>query len=210
MKTIVCFGDSNTWGYIPQSGLRYAYDERWPGVVQGQLMADVRVIEEGLNGRTTSFDEPFRDGRNGSKALPAILESHRPLDLLIIALGANDVQPLYNASGYDSARGLEKLIEIGKRSEASPEGTAPDILVIAPTRFNQSCEVVKRLLPGTEEKFSLLLEEYRRVAEANACHYLDSNDVISLSEVDGVHMDAPNHKRLGNAVAEAIQRTLKL
>ncbi len=210
MKTIVCFGDSNTWGYTPGTGLRYSYDERWPGVLQGQLATHVRVIEEGLNGRTTAFDEPFRSGRDGSEALPSILETHRPLDLLIIALGANDLQPLYNASGYDSARRLEKLIEISKHSEAGSENNAPNILVIAPTRFNPSCEVVNRLLPGAIAKFSTLLEEYRRVTEANACHYFDSNDVMIVSEVDGVHIDASNHKKLGMAVADKVKNIFKL
>ena len=210
MKTILCFGDSNTWGYTPETGLRYSFEERWPGVLQGQLATHVRVIEEGLNGRTTAFDEPFRTGRDGSEALPSFLESHQPLDLLIIALGANDLQPLYNASGYDSARGLEKLIEISKRSEAGPESRAPEILVIAPTRFNPSCEIVKRLLPDAVEKFSTLLEEYRRVAEANACHYFDSNDVMVVSEVDGVHIDAPNHTKLGMAVTDKVKNIFKL
>ena len=210
MKTIVCFGDSNTWGYTPDTGLRYAYDKRWPGVLQGQLATHVRVIEEGLNGRTTSFDEPFRSDRDGSAALPSILETHRPLDLLIIALGANDLQPLYNASGYDSARGLEKLIEISKRSEAGPESNTPEILVIAPTRFNQSCEVVKRLLVGTDTKFAVLLEEYQRVTEATTCHYFDSNDVIVVSKVDGVHIDASNHKKLGMAVANKVKSIFRI
>jgi len=210
MKTIVCFGDSNTWGYTPETGQRYAYGERWPGVLQGQLDTHVRVIEEGLNGRTTSFDEPFRSDRDGSAALPSTLESHRPLDLLIIALGANDLQPLYNASGYDSARGLEKLIDIGMRSEAGPESSAPDILIIAPTRFNPSCEVVKRLLPDTGAKFATLLEEYRRVTEATACHYFDSNDVIVVSEIDGVHIDASNHIQLGMAVADKVKSIFAL
>ncbi|HIA14271.1 MAG TPA: hydrolase [Nitrospirales bacterium] len=210
MKTIVCFGDSNTWGYTPETGFRYAYEERWPGVLQGQLATHVRVIEEGLNGRTTAFDEPFRSGRDGSEALPSILESHRPLDLLIIALGANDLQPLYNASGYDSARGLEKLIQILKRNDAGPESSAPEILVIAPTRFNPSCEVVKRLLPGAETKFSTLLEEYRKVTEANACHYFDSNEVMVVSEVDGVHIDAPNHRKLGMAVTDKVKSIFRL
>tara|TARA_B100000315_G_scaffold172000_1_gene160500 strand:+ start:836 stop:1468 length:633 start_codon:yes stop_codon:yes gene_type:complete len=210
MKTIVCFGDSNTWGYIPETGLRYLYNQRWPGVLQGELSHHVRVVEEGLNGRTTSFDEPFRSGRDGSVALPLILESHRPLDLLIIALGANDLQPFYNVSGHDSAHGLEKLIEIGKRSEAGPENSAPEILCIAPTRFNQSCEVVKRLFVGTDEKISVLLEEYKRVTSIAVCHYFDSNDIIVVSECDGVHIDALNHKKLGKAIAGKIQSIFNL
>ncbi len=210
MKTIVCFGDSNTWGYTPETGCRYAYKTRWPGVLQGHLATHVRIIEEGLNGRTTAFDEPFRSGRDGSEALPSILESHQPLDLLIIALGANDLQPLYNASGYDSARGLEKLIKIAQCSEAGPDSDALKILVVAPTRFNPSCKVVKKLLPGANEKFSALLEEYRRVTEANTCHYFDSNEVMVVSAVDGVHIDASNHKKLGMAVADKVKSIFKL
>ena len=210
MKTVVCFGDSNTWGYTPETGFRYSFDERWPGVVQGQLTTQVRIIEEGLNGRTTAFDEPFRTGRDGSKALLPTLESHRPLDLLIIALGANDLQPLYSATGYDSGRGLEKLIAIAKRSKAGPNERAPEILVIAPTRFDPSCEVVKRLLPGAEPKFSALLDEYKTVTTSNTCHYMDSNECIVVSTVDGVHIDASNQKKLGLAVAKKTKHILNL
>ena len=208
MKTVVCFGDSNTWGYTPQTGERYPYEDRWTGILQEQLVGHIRVIEEGLNGRTTSFDEPFRSDRNGCKALPSILETHNPLDLLIIALGANDLQPLYNASGYDSARGLGQLIELAKLNKISFGLQTQEVLIIGPTKFDQSSEIVQRLLPNTEEKFFSLLQEYEEIAKIHSCHYINSNEVIAVSNIDGVHIDRESHKKLGLVIAEKIRNFL--
>src|SRR3954462_1773041 len=98
MKTIVCFGDSNTWGYDPASNGRFGPTNRWTGVLQTALGSDYRVIEEGLNGRTTTVDDPIHDHRNGRHYLPPCLESHAPFDLVTIMLGTNDLKARFNSS----------------------------------------------------------------------------------------------------------------
>jgi lysophospholipase L1-like esterase len=91
-KSVLCFGDSITWGYVPLTAGRLLRAERWPGILQKSLGESYYVIKEGLNGRASVFDEPFRDGRNARTTLLAVLESHAPLDLLIIMLGTNDLR----------------------------------------------------------------------------------------------------------------------
>ena len=113
IKRLLCFGDSNTWGYVPATtGERYEWKTRWPGVVQQKLGSDYAVIEEALNGRTTVWDDPMKPDRNGSKQLPIILETHTPIDLVIIALGVNDLTHHFHLNAIDIALGVGTLAEI--------------------------------------------------------------------------------------------------
>src|SRR5512143_1112361 len=112
MQTILCFGDSNTWGYNPETAERYPPDVRWTGVLQQKLGAQYRVIEEGLNGRTTVWDDPVQPGRNGRIYLGPCLESHRPLDAVVLFLGLNDLKVRFSATAEDIAKGAGALVEI--------------------------------------------------------------------------------------------------
>ena len=109
MKNILCYGDSNTWGFIPGSGKRYTEDIRWTGLLQRGLGHGYQVIEAGVNGRTTSFDDPFCNYLNGWKSLPYSLLSAKPVDLLIISLGTNDLK-FTDARG--SSKGIEAIINL--------------------------------------------------------------------------------------------------
>jgi lysophospholipase L1-like esterase len=94
MKTVLCYGDSLTWGYDPEGPGRHAHADRWPSVLQAALGPDVTVIAEGLNGRTSAFDDHLGSAdRNGARLLPTVLTTHSPLDLVILFLGANDMKP---------------------------------------------------------------------------------------------------------------------
>lgn len=181
MKTILCFGDSNTWGYDAKTKSRHPRNIRWTGKLQEKLEGFAHVIEEGLNGRTTMFDEPIRDGRNASKYLGILIESHSPLDLIIISLGANDLKPIYNSSGYYSALGIKKLIKIIR--ETANGSINPEILIITPTLFSHFDQFTKERFSGGKEKFSLLIYEYERIAKEEEVHFLDSNKYIVNSGV---------------------------
>ena len=98
MKTVLCYGDSNTWGYIGGTGERFAPEVRWPGVLQAALGGAYRVIEEGLNGRTTVFDDSIEEGRNGETYLRPCLQTHAPIDLVILMLGTNDLKRRFSLS----------------------------------------------------------------------------------------------------------------
>ena len=136
MKQILCFGDSNTWGLIPKTNKRYEWGVRWTSLLNESLNdkkeGGYRVIEEGLCGRTTVFDDPLRDGRNGVKILPTILETHNPVDIVIIMLGTNDCKTVYNASAEFIGQGVKRLI--GQVKNYIPDSK---ILVISPIHLGE-------------------------------------------------------------------------
>ena len=110
MKTILCYGDSNTWGYNAVLGGRFAYEIRWTTRVAEFLGKDYRIIDEGLCGRTTSFDDPLTYGLNGLSTLEPIIKSHSPLDLLVVMLGTNDCKGYFGATARNIMEGLRRLV----------------------------------------------------------------------------------------------------
>src|SRR5262249_19027184 len=166
MKTILCFGDSNTWGYDPVTGGRFPGEVRWPGVLRQALGSEYEVIEEGLPGRTTVFDDPLEEYKRGKDYLLPCLRSHAPLDLVLILLGTNDLQTLYAASALDSALGCDALLTVVQRSEAGPGGVVPEALLIAPPPVKAVPEPWDEAFAGAEQKSRRLAEHYQRIAEA--------------------------------------------
>ena len=142
MKTIICFGDSNTYGRDPVNKGRLDKKTRWPGVLQDTLGAEYDVIEEGLNGRTTVWDDPVRGGpkRNGSLYLLPCLESHAPINLLVMMLGTNDLKARFAVTPYDIGESMGALIEIAQNSQCGWNGNRPDILIMAPPPLGELTE----------------------------------------------------------------------
>ncbi len=134
MRHILCFGDSNTWGYIPGSlGDRLPFPQRLAGVIQNALGDVYRVIEEGLNGRTTAFEDPLNDDRCGKKHLPMLLQSHAPIDLINVMLGTNgSLKHHLNLAAEDVALGMAALIDMIETSGAGLNGIPPKILLVCP------------------------------------------------------------------------------
>ena len=137
MQTVLCYGDSNTHGTLPMASLeatgRLGPDERWPGVLAKTLGPSWRVVEEGLPGRTTVHPDPIEGvHKNGLAALPVALESHRPLDLVILMLGTNDLKARFSLVPEDIAAGVERLVLAIRASEAGPGLAAPRLLLVAP------------------------------------------------------------------------------
>ena len=208
MKNILCFGDSNTWGYSPLDGSRYSQDIRWTGVLQRSLGSDYRVIEEGLNGRTTFISEDERPLRSGSDVLPIILESHRPLDLAIIMLGTNDLKLEFNLTVAEIAQGAKTLCELVMNSEYL-EDHPPEILLISPTHIGHN------ILPEDKEFFdqargkSLQFAElFEKAAAELGIHFLDAAKIVKVSEVDGVHWDADQHIKFGELLSGLTQKII--
>jgi lysophospholipase L1-like esterase len=206
MQTILCFGDSNTWGYNPETAERYAPDVRWTGVLARKLGAGFRVIEEGLNGRTSVWEDPLHPGRNGSRYLGPCLESHRPLDLVVLFLGLNDLKKRFSASADDIAKGVGVLAEMVARSGAGPGGAAPRMLLVAPppvgrlTGFAEAFE-------GSVERSRRVAEHLRPIARQIGCDFLDAAEHVCFSDVDGIHFDAAAHAALGAAFAARIRES---
>lgn len=201
MTTILCYGDSITWGYIPGNLGRYALEKRWPTVLQEEIGKEFHVVAEGLCGRYTVHDEPYRVGRNGAALLQPILETHSPVDLLIILLGTNDVLHHAGLSAFDAARGAEVLAKIALASETGPSAAAPKVMIISPPRIRTLSSELLELChgdPSGSENFSRV---FRRLAEARKLFFLDAAAVVEPSRVDGVHLDESGLSALGKAVA---------
>lgn len=207
MHEILCFGDSNTWGYSPAGDGRFPRDVRWTGVLQAQLGNSARVIEEGLNGRTTVWDDPIEGDKNGLRHLPSLLESHAPLDLVVIMLGTNDLKKRFSVTAWDIAASVDRLAGIVLASASGPGGRPPKLLLVAPpplARLSQWAE----MLEGGTEKSRLLAPRYRAVADERGCAFLDAGSIIRTSDRDGVHFEADAHAALGKAVAAEVRRIL--
>jgi lysophospholipase L1-like esterase len=204
MKTILCFGDSNTWGFVPGTGERYSLEVRWPGVLQGLLGSGYRVLEEGLNGRTTVWEDPLLPGRNGSQYLAPCLESHRPLDLVILALGTNDLKRRFSASAEDIARGVGVLLGIVARSGAGIDGGPPAVLVLAPPPLGR-LSAYAEAFEGALGRSLRLAGFVKQIAAETGCGFLDISACAAVSDVDGVHFDTAAHAALGRGVARRVR-----
>jgi lysophospholipase L1-like esterase len=208
MKTVLCYGDSNTWGSDPETGERFAPGVRWPGVLAGELGDGFRVIEEGLSGRTTVRDDPIEGAhKNGRTYLRACLESHKPIDLVTIMLGTNDLKERFAASASDVAQGAASLAEMALTSGCGPDGGAPVVLLISPPPVGKLTDMAE-MFEGAEEKSARFAGHYGRFAEQYGCGFLDAGAVISSSDVDGIHLEADEHRKLGWAVAARVKKAL--
>ena len=181
---ILCYGDSNTFGYIPGRGGRYNCHTRWPGRLQELLGSEYQVMEEGLCGRTTAFEDVTEPGRNGLDRIRDAVERSLPLDVLVIMLGSNDCKAQFGASAQEIAGGLEQVAAQARGGEAS----GFRVLLVA---INVSKE---------------LAEAYEALAGKCGCDFLDGSKVTHVSEIDGLHLDAEGHGRLAEAVVKYLQK----
>ena len=205
MRTILCYGDSNTWGSDPGTGERFPEEVRWPGVLRRALGEGYHVIEEGLPGRTTVREDPIEgDHKDGRAYLRPCLESHRPVDLVTIMLGTNDLKERFGSSASDIAQGAASLAEMALRSGCGPDGGAPVVLIVAPPPVGRLTDMAQ-MFAGSEDKSRGFPGHYRYFAERSGCEFLDTAEVIVSSDVDGIHLDAGEHRKLGEAVAARIR-----
>jgi lysophospholipase L1-like esterase len=208
-KTVLCYGDSITWGYNPVNQDRMTANERWSGVLGKGLGYKYKVIEEGLNGRTTVWDDPLNHGfKNGLKYLIPCLDTHRPVDLCILLLGTNDMKKRFSLSAMEIARGIKVLIEVIKKSEAGPRGMAPKILLLAPpyiSKFNGFSEEFENAYHISRN----LPDLYAQIASDYGCEFIDTSKIIVASELDGVHPDVNEHIKLGNVVVEVVKEIME-
>jgi lysophospholipase L1-like esterase len=207
MKTILCYGDSNTWGYSPSTQDRYGRDERWGGVLRNALSEGYLVIEEGLGGRTTVWDDPIEGiHKNGKTYLTPCLESHQPIDLVVVLLGTNDLKQRFGVGASDIAKGAGVLVQIVQKSETGPNDEAPTVLLLAPPPTAELAGTdFAEMFKGAEEKSKHFSREFRLIAEELGCEFLDTADVITSSQIDAIHLDTEEHRKLGQAVAARVR-----
>jgi lysophospholipase L1-like esterase len=207
MPVIVVFGDSNTWGSDPATGGRFPRPQRWPSVLQRELGPDFEVIAEGLRGRTTVHDDPIEPYRCGADALPPCLMSHAPADLVILALGCNDLKKRFSLSPFDIAEGAARLIFLARAYGEGPDARPPKILLVAPPPIAK-LSAYAEMFEGGAETSRLLGERFRAVAEREGVAFLDAGQVIRCSDRDGIHYEADQHELLGRSAAKAVRSAL--
>ncbi|SDZ17333.1 Lysophospholipase L1 [Jannaschia faecimaris] len=209
--TILVFGDSNSHGTMPLAKLggvdRHPKSARWPDVMAQAL--ELEVVSEGHPGRTTVHDDPI-DGafKNGMRALPAILESHRPLELVIIMLGTNDCKARFGLRGWDIAAGVGKLAQVVQASNAGPGGDAPRVMLVAPVPVEES-GVLAEMFQGGRARSRAIAPALRDEAARLGCAFFDAGRVAHVDIMDGVHMDAAAQATLGLAMADAVALVMK-
>lgn len=206
-KVIVCYGDSNTWGDVPNEERRYASNVRWPGVLQDILGNDYEVVNEGLCGRTFKVIEPGKEHRSGIDHLRSILQTNEPTDLVTIMLGTNDLKNTFGLSAEEIAHHLRETIEFIQNEKTGPNESAPQILIICPTPVATPIngDLDERMI-GAHETSLKLPPLYKKVAEEFGCLYLNAGDFISLENTDGYHLAEKDHKALGEKVAEIVKQ----
>ena len=211
MRRILCYGDSNTWGYTAGTGVRYAHDVRWTGVLQRELGEEYKVLEEGLNGRTSVFDNPFSPWRSGIDYLMPCLITHKPIDVIVVMLGTNDLRWTTAFGASEGVRRIVKQIKWAAHLEESSDIFADQtrILVVSPILAHEvmkhSANEFHHVYPERSREFA---KHFAKMAEETGCDFLDAAVYAEPSEVDGLHMTKESHERLGVAIAKKVQEML--
>jgi lysophospholipase L1-like esterase len=207
-KTILCYGDSNTWGFVPGSqGDRFDWEVRWPGVLQSELGSKYRIVEEGLSGRTTVLDNPLEPYRSGREYLIPCLQSHRPLDLVVIFLGTNDLYDRYSLPALDIARAAASLGLITRGSGTGPGFGAPAVLLCSLPRLGDTSTLADTY-SGGHAKTADLPRCFRLAASEVDIPLVDLSETVVYDDADGVHLNPAGHRAVALAVAEAARAIL--
>lgn len=204
LARILCFGDSNTWGYSPKDGSRYPVHVRWTGTLQSLLGNGYQIIEEGLNGRTTDLDYSNRLGRNGRQYLIPCLDSHAPLDYVILNLGANDTKAKFTRSPEDICAATEGLIKIIQGEGLENPSPAVKIVLIAPSAIQEGVGIYGDRLAGATRKTVALVALYRALAMKYGLLFVDLSHIMP-SLIDGVHLSEEAHKTIAEILYETIR-----
>lgn len=200
MKNILCYGDSNTWGYDSENDSRFSWRERYPGILSENLGADYHVEENGLCGRTTQYESNIEPFVNGQKGAMFCAEVHHPLDYAVIMLGTNDCKDMYHAEVYEIRDGIRNIGRCFAGKGAQIILTAPPAL----KNIKESPFFVE-FGAGSEEKSMLLKYEYESLAKEEGWIYLDAGKVAAPGKYDRIHLDKEGHRKL----AEAIENIIK-
>lgn len=201
---VLCFGDSNTWGYIPGTGVRFPTDIRWTGLLQKALGNGYEIIEEGLNARTTTIDDQKHEGKNGATYLRPCLETHYPVDIVILLLGTNDLKERFNKTPQQIAEGIEKLLAIISDSDTNYDHE-PKVILMSPPIVDESVDGVQEKYLGAEEKSKQLGALYKAIAEKHQHTFIDLSQIVQPSKKDGYHLDPESHAKVAHLLIEKIK-----
>jgi len=209
MKSILCFGDSNTWGYDPATKTRFSRDKRWTGLLQKYLGNQYYIVEEGLNGRTTNIDEKekynlgySRKNRNSLDLLPGLIESHYPLDLIVVMLGTNDLKSNFNHSANQIASNMKLVCQAIITHECF---NSKSLLLISPTHIEENSDIILDSFIDTNHKAMALAPLYKSISDDLSIDFLDASKIVKINTIDGIHWDATQHNDFALALSENIK-----
>jgi len=203
-KRVLCYGDSITWGYNPADGLKMNDNQRWTGVLKNGLGDGYTIIEEGLNGRTTVWDDPLNGTyKNGLNYLIPCLASQRPLDLVVLLLGTNDLKKRFSMPVTEISRGINVLVEVILKSESGRDSSAPEVLLLSPPFVHEHTGFSDEFR-NSYNKSRKLPGYIKKIADKHGCNYLDTSNMVMASELDGVHPDVVEHQKLGEMVLKKV------
>ena len=207
--TILCYGDSNTWGQKPDKSGRYPVDVRWTGRLQKQLGDDFYVIEEGLSSRTTDLEYSQKPGRNGKTYLIPCLVSHNPIELVVLMLGTNDLKIEFHRSPQDIAHAIKGLVANVTQFAHNKDRQPPKILLVSPILINDKAPTFDELYGGvyydadSAAKSTQLANTLKAVADESDVRFLDASAVAAPGE-DGIHFTEDAHGTLANTIESLI------
>lgn len=213
IRRIVCFGDSNTWGFNAENEQRFSEDIRWTSVIANLLGDEFQVIEEGLSGRTSVIDDALFEGLSGLDYIYPCLMSHSPLELVIIMLGTNDTKERFNYTSFNIAQGVARLVAKAKSTKAGFNGSSPQILVIAPPPIGASYSetpIGKSMGDGCDIKSAQLGNHLAELLENQHTHFLDTKGLVEMNNIDYMHLDEEGHRLLAQLVFNKIKSILRV
>ena len=210
MKNILCFGDSNTWGYDPSTQRRFSKDIRWTGVLQQLLGSKYNIIEEGLNGRTTNVNEKqdhglgyFRPFRSAMDLLSVLIETNSPLDLIIVMLGTNDLKTNFNQSSEMIAKNMRLVCESIIDNDYFQ---SKSIILVSPTHINEESPNLLDSFIGTTQASQSFSNSYRKISDDLDLYFLDASESVKTNKIDGLHWDAMQHSDFANSLFNKIKK----
>ena len=205
---VLCYGDSNTYGFIPGSGMRYPINVRYPGRLQMLLGDGYHVIEEGCRGRTTLYDDPIDGWKNGLDYLRPCLHSHRPIHIVILMLGSNDLKAAFHLTAEQIAQSAGKLVDVIKEYTAERQEFIPKIILVSPPEIGRNI----RTSPFYGAFYEEALEEskrfpdfYKKVAEEKGCVFFNAAEYIYPSDIDSLHLTPEGHETLAKELARVVE-----
>ena len=207
-KTVLCYGDSNTYGYVPETGMRYAGDVRYPGRLKILLGDDYEVIEEGCNGRTTIHDDPIDGWKNGLDYLRPCLNSHKPIDIVILMLGSNDLKISFHLPASQIAEDAGVLVDVIQTFTLEKQGFVPKIILVSPPEIGEGIRTSPFYGAFNEkaiQESKKFPEYYKKVADEKGCIFFNAAEYIYPSETDSLHLTPEGHRILAEKLCEVVK-----
>ncbi len=203
MKTVLCYGDSNTYGFNPANGMRYPDNIRWTGLLQYMLGSDYKVIEEGCNGRTTVFDDVIEPWKSGLPYLKPCLNTHKPVDIVVLMLGSNDLKECFHASAEEIADGAGQLVDVIKEFTELKQGFVPDIILISPPEIGEGITTSAfygNFLENAIDRSREFPKYYKKIADDKGCIFVNAAEHVEASKEDSLHLSPEAHKKLAKVL----------